>query len=64
MTGMVSEEVTECCGPTHRTCGLCMETGHRYGAWKSHPAWAFEERECWCCGHYDSRALLVGEEEV
>ncbi|KKM65165.1 hypothetical protein LCGC14_1494030 [marine sediment metagenome] len=53
-----------CCGGVgHKECGQCIENGHHYGKWNSHPAWAFEERGCKCCGHYESRPLPVGEEE-
>ena len=57
-------ENPECCGGIgHQTCWMCLTTGHHYGKWKSQPAWAFEERGCTCCGHYESRPLPVGEEE-
>ena len=51
----------ECCGATHPVCMDCMN-GHHYGMWESQPAWAFEERACTCCGHYESRPLPEGEE--
>jgi hypothetical protein len=36
---------------------------YKGGGWEKQRTFAFEERECRCCGHFEARPLPEGEEE-
>ena len=52
-----------CCNDSHKFCWDCAVYKHWYKEWMAQPLFAFEERECSCCGHTEGRPLPIGKED-